>query len=115
MEKAVLEGFGPPDLIARVKHAPWTACAPSGKNFDGIVLGGRVLTDPPDELCPVKFRVTLETVPCGDRLIVEGYNARSLFDSMWKRPDLITFAGHCLSDIHRDRVTIYRATVEIVS
>jgi hypothetical protein len=115
VEKEVIEGYGPPDLVERVRKAAWTACVPSGKNFQGIVLGDYVLTDTPDEFCPVKFRVTLETVPRGDRFTVDGYHCRYLLDSIRKRSRPTTFAGCCLSDAPIDDAKAYRATVEIIS
>lgn len=115
MEKEVIEGYGPPDLVDRVRQAAWTACVPSGKNFAGINLGGSVLTDTPDEFCPVKFRVTLETVPRGDKFIVEGYHSQYLLDNLRRRYRPTTFAGCSLLDAPGDDTKAYRATVEIVS
>lgn len=115
MEKIVFEGYGPRDLIARLKQASWTACVPSGKNFEEIVLGRWVLTDTPDELCPVKFRVTLETVPPRERFLIEGYNTRCFFDSMRKSPHLLTFAGSCLCKAPLTEDNAYRATIETLS
>lgn len=74
-----------------------------------------MLTDTPDNLCAVTFRITLETIPVGDRLVVEGYNTRYLFDSLRRSPHLVMFAGYRLCDSHREGGNTYRATIEIVS
>ena len=115
MAKEVIEGYGPPDLIERVRNAAWTACAPSEKHFTGISLAGCLLTDTPDKLYSVKFRVALEEVPQGDRFIVEGYNDQYLLENIRRSYPPTTFAGCRLSDAPTDDATAYRATIETVS
>jgi len=115
MDKAMIEGYGPPDLVARVRNAAWSACVPAGKNFEGLVVGSWVLTDTPDALCPVKFRVTLATVPRGDRLVVEGYQAGAFLDRWQQRAYPPLFTGCCLGEAYVGEVKAYRATIERVA
>ena len=115
MPKEVIEGYGPPDLIERVRNATWATCARSEKHFTGISLAGCLLADTPDRFYPVKFRVTLEEVPQGDRFIVEGYNDLYLLDNIRGNYRPTTFA-HCrLGDAFIDDTTAYRATIETAS
>jgi len=114
VEKAVIEGYGPLDLIDRVRNAAWTTCIPSGRNFEGIVLGDCVLTDAPDEYCSIKFRVTLETLPSGDNFTIEGYNSWLFLDSIHKGSGPTTFAGCWLTNAPNDKAKPYRVTVEAV-
>jgi len=115
MEKVMIEGYGPSDLVAQLRKAPWTACMPSGKNFSGIALGKWVLTDIPDALCSEKYRITLETVPHGDKFMVEGYQSRYLLDDIQKDWRSIAFAGRYLIDDYIGEVKAYRAMIESVS
>ena len=115
MEKVVIEKYGPLDLVDRLRKAPWTACMPSGKNFSGIALGKWVLTDTPDVLCSEKYRVSLETVPRGDKFTVEGYQSRHLFDDVRRDSRAIAFAGRYLIDDYIGEVKAYRATIERIS
>ncbi len=115
MPKEVIEGYGPPDLIERVRNAAWTACAPSEKHFTGISLAGCLLVDTPDKFYSVKFRVTLEEVPQGDRFIVEGYNDLYLLDNIRRGYPPTKFTGRRLGDAPTDDTTAYRATIETVS
>jgi hypothetical protein len=71
MEKEVIEGYGPPDLVDRVSNASWQTCAPSGKNFRGISLAGLLLTDSSDVFLPVRFRVTLKEVVQRKQVVVD--------------------------------------------
>src|SRR5262245_14712122 len=115
MEKVVVEGYGLLDLVERVRQTPWTACIPVGKNFSGIVLGEWVLTDTPDVLYSEQYRITLETVPQGAKVTVEGYQSRYLLDEIRKDPHALTFAGSCLVDDYSGDVKAYRATIERLS
>ena len=115
MEKVVIEGYGPPDSVDRVRKVPWTVCMPSGKNFSGIAMGKWVLTDTPDALCSEKYRIILETVPQGDKFMVEGYQSRYLFDGIRMDSRSITFAGRYLIDDYIGKVNAYRATIERLS
>ncbi len=115
MEKVAIEGYGPPDSVDRVRKAPWTVCMPSGKNFSGIALGKRVLTDTPDALCSEKYRITLETVPQGDKFMVEGYQSLYLLDDIRRDSRSLTFAGRYLIADYIGEVKAYRATIERIS
>jgi hypothetical protein len=115
MEKVMIEGYGPPDSVDRLRKAPWTMCMPSGKNFSGIALGKRVLTDTPDALCSEKYRIILETVPQGDKFMIEGYQSRDLLDDIRRDSRSITFAGRYLIDDYIGKVNAYRATIERLS
>jgi hypothetical protein len=92
---------------------------PSGKNFSGIALGKRVLTDTPDALCSEKYRITLETVPQGDKFMVEGYQSLYLplylLDDIRRDSRSITFAGRYLIADYIGEVKAYRATIERIS
>ncbi len=115
MDKVMLEGYGPPDSVDRLRKASWTACVPSGKNFSGIALGKWVLTDTPDALCSEKYRITWETVPQGDKFMVEGYQSLYLLDDIRRDSRSITFAGRYLSEDYIGEVKAYRATIERIS
>jgi hypothetical protein len=115
MGKVVIERYGPPDLVDRLRKSPWTACKPSGKNFCGIAIGRWVLTDTPDTLCADKYRITVETVPRGDKFMVEGYQSRDLFNDLQHDSRAITFAGCHLIDDYVGEVKAYRATIEHIS
>jgi len=115
MEKVMIEGYGPPDSVDRLRKAPWTMCMPSGRNFSGIALGKWVLTDTPDTLCSEKYRIILETVPQGDKFMVEGYQSLYLFDDIRMDSRSITFAGRYLIDDCIGEVKAYRATIERIS
>lgn len=108
----VLEGYGPRDLISRVKTSPWLRCLPSGRNFSGIALGGMVLADCPDSLSPNEYRITLEAVPTGDSFTVEGYQTPHMFDSLRLTTRPCTFSGCELISDYVGDVTAYRVTVE---
>ena len=88
---------------------------PSEKNFSGIALGKWVLTDTPDALCSGKYRIILETVPQGDKFMVEGYQSRYLLDDIRRDSRSITFAGRYLLDDSIGEVKAYRSTIERIS
>ena len=92
-----ISGYGPPDLIEKLKRAIWEPCWPSGNNFEGMTLGGYVLTDTPDELCSAKFRVTVETQGEIDSFEVEGYCFPDMPLSVRHELGRTNFAGHSLA------------------
>ena len=50
-------GFGPTNLIERLRRSEWTSFSGDSKNFDSISLGGYCLTIPADKLCNTHFTI----------------------------------------------------------
>jgi hypothetical protein len=110
--RLVIEGYGSPDLIDRLRASTWVPCLPSGRNFAGLALGEMVFADRPDPLCQDKYQISVETVPPGDAFTVEGYQTAHLFDSLRMSAQPCTVAGSILREEAVGDVTAYRVTVE---
>ncbi len=114
MNQVIREGYGPSGLVADLRTVPrWTGCI-GGKNFDGVCIAGEVLTDPPDALCAMKYRVTVEAVPSIDSFTVEGYQS-----PQWGRQNPLKIAGSPVRDLtlqklseSPDALVPYRITIE---
>ncbi len=113
----VYEGYGPLDLIERVRKAGFVKCVPDGQNFLGMNLGGYALTDTPDDLAPIKYRVTLAAVEAKDKFVVEGYCFKDLLLAVEKGEPVwgkTTFAGEELKDFPEVGTRLYRVTIEVI-
>lgn len=118
MEREIVEGYGPNNLIYLVKYSPWVRADKRGKNFNGIEFYGLVLTVPEDADYAIKYRVTLAVIPQGDLFTVEGYHSYDIMDKV-RQKDPIIFAGkiRLVDDPYAEGGTLlaYRLTVEIIS
>lgn len=118
IERALVEGYGPADLIYLVKHSPWVRANNGSKNFNGIEFYGLVLTVPEDADHSIKYKLTLSVVPQGDSFTVEGYHSYDIMDKV-RGKDPIIFASkiRLLDDPYAEDGTLlaYRLTVEIIS
>lgn len=112
MDTVNLEGYGPSDLVAQVRQAGWKKTFPLGKDFTGVSLAGARLSDTPDALCPVKFRLTIEAVSGDDRIVIEGYHADYILENIRRRYAPTTFAKHELCATPSPDTTEYRVTLE---
>ena len=106
-------GFGPADLLDGLRRAKWEPCIPSGRNFDGMELGGYCLTDTPDDRCGARFRVTARNTRTGDAFVIDGYGYPFLMTSFAIGKEKTAFLGKPLTKTpSRDRRTYYEVTVE---
>lgn len=118
MERAIVEGYGPNNLIYLVKHSPWVRSDKRGKNFNGIDFYGSVLTIPEDTDHSIKYRLTLAVVPQGDSFTVEGYHSYNIMDRVWQKDPIIFADKIRLGDdpyAEGGALLAYRLTVEIIS
>ncbi len=112
MDTVILEGYGPSDLVERVRQAGWKKTFPAGKDFTGVSLAGARLSDTPDALCPIKFRLTLENASGSERVVIEGYHAEYMLENVRRRYEPTTFVHHELCADPSADTTAYRATLE---
>lgn len=112
MDTVILEGYGPSDLIESVRQAGWKKTFPIGKDFTGVSLAGARLSDTPDALCPVKFRLTLESTSGSEHIVIEGYHADYVLENVRRRYNPTTFAHHELCATPSTDTIEYRATLE---
>ncbi|MBI2055752.1 MAG: hypothetical protein HYT37_00005 [Candidatus Sungbacteria bacterium] len=116
-DKAIIEGYAPPDLIFRLRLINWKTCEPSGKNFFGIEFGDAVLADTYDPYCPMRHRVTISEIPHGQTFQVEGYCAENACAGLQSGAFRLVIAGCTLDDLSLDKIgnsVPYRATVELI-
>jgi hypothetical protein len=81
MAKVVVAGYGPPDLLERLKRSQWVSCGDGAKNFEGISVAQWVPTDQKDRGYSVRYRFILRAEQ-GRALEVEGYSIPTLLDEM---------------------------------
>lgn len=118
--KTVIMGYGPADLLTQVKKCGWVDYAPpdTGKNFTGLTICGCVLIDPPDKLCSVKFRVTLENLSTGTKKFeVLGYCHKDIVPVMAANAITtgdLTFAEQNLQPTLRSHFCRFKATIEVI-
>jgi len=117
--KGVVNGYGSVVLLGQVRKWGWVDCSPpdTGKNFMGIEIGGYVLTDSADPLCPVKFRVTLECLTTGKKFEVSGYCYKEIVAALEQNQITIgnvTFAGQNLRSDRQPHLCRFRATIEVI-
>lgn len=111
-KKVVVPGFGPADLITRVRKSKWTPCLPNGKNFQGFSLAdGYQITDSPDFLCSDKYRVTLENLSSGRKFSVVGFCYPDLISSFYMTNE-VEVDGEPLRHNYIKHYCRYRVTVE---
>ncbi|MBI3335643.1 MAG: hypothetical protein HY001_04050 [Candidatus Portnoybacteria bacterium] len=116
MDKLVIEGYGPPDLIILLRNAIWEPCLPSGENFKGIAFGNLVLAIPYDPYCPIRHCVTVQDIPQGRVFRVTGYQSENICETIRNGASL-TLAGHYLVDPPLNKIgnlAPYRVIIEIV-
>lgn len=97
MKRITVEGYGPSDIIDRLRKASWEPCG-SGKNFKGIQFGNRVLAEPYDPYCPLHHKVTVAMIPYGDIFQVDGYSFENLCDGVANGSLVLILAGCRLTD-----------------
>lgn len=116
-DKAVIEGYAPPDLILRLELVPWQAVY-MGKNFLGLKFGNSVLADPYDPYCPFRHRVNVAEIPCGKIFHIEGYAVENLCIGIRGKNYIPVIAGCELEDLplHKIGALIpYRLTIECIT
>lgn len=112
IEEATRRGFGPADLVSRLRSAPWVPCSPQGRNFEGMVLGEYCLTDTPDELCSVRFLVTVRNARTHETVIINGYCFPDLIMLLTRGHGKTSFLGKALQKrFSRGRRTHYEVVV----
>jgi len=106
-EKIVVEGWGPPGLLQRVRKL----------NLMGIVLAGYALRDAVEKSAPTKYRFILEEVETGSKFITEGFcfpDLLNAFNETELGRELTFFAGYKLVKKPSRGMERYRATIEAV-
>jgi len=78
MDSTVITGYGPLDLIEQLKKKEWVPCSSDGQNFMAISLGGYCFTDTPDELCNIKYQLTIENKTTGKEFTIKGFCFKSM-------------------------------------
>lgn len=117
-EKAIVEGYGPANLIYLVKHSPWVRADKYSKNFNGIDFYGSALTIPEDAYHSIKYRLILAAVPQGDSFTVEGYHSYDILDVVRQKNPIIFANKISLGDdpyAEGGTLLAYRLTIEIIS
>ena len=117
VDKVIIEGWGSLDLLKIVKRASWVPSNPCGRNFMGLSLAGNVLNSTPDDLAPVRYRVTVEAVEKGEKFIVDGHCFPDLLMEMMGYLPIafsVSFAGQKLIQKPNKETRFYRVTIETV-
>ena len=115
MKKIIVEGYGPSDIIERLRNAAWEPCG-MGKNFRGIEFGNRVLAKPSDPYCPLSHQVTVAVIPGGPHFQVQGYSFENLCDGVQNGSLKLILAGCSLVDPPLSEIgdlTPYRVIIEL--
>ncbi len=110
-KKISIPGFGPADLITRIKKAKWVPCIPSGTNFRGVSLGGYQLTNSKDFLCSAQYKVIVENLSTGRKFQVIGFGYDDLINIV-QRTGSVAVDGEILHKNYVKHYCRYCITVE---
>ncbi|MBI3046349.1 MAG: hypothetical protein HYY86_02315 [Candidatus Harrisonbacteria bacterium] len=106
----VKEGYAPNDLISKLKKAGWDYVG----NFTGMGLGGCALVNSPDDLCTIKYCITVLDVQSRKIFTIEGYGFDSLLiDAGTEVEKKNKFGGYHLTKKPKDKNDrLFRINIE---
>jgi len=115
-DRETIDGYSQARLIEILQKTQWMPCAGGGFNFTGIVFDGACLIDAPDVFSPIKYTITVVTIPPGKAsFLVEGYQSIGFMWFIRANKNFCVIAGNPLQDLPFDKLTsdqvAYRVTV----
>lgn len=117
-QKEVREGYGPNGLLDRVTGNGWCSSRKSQRYFKAIMVDANaVLYDHASSRFPIRYRITVDTLP-HDRhpAVVEGWQSHTFLGAFVRslRVDGIALRALRFQEIDAN-VSAYRVTCEVIS
>ena len=117
-QKEMREGYGPNSLLDRVTGNGWCSSRKSQRYFKAIVADANaVLYDHASSRFPVRYRVTIDTLPHNRHpAVVEGWQAHTFLSAFAKslKIDGVVLRALRFQEID-ENVSAYRVTCEVIS